>query len=171
VSNKKTSQNNKSFSLIIILKIWTAQVTQAPPTEYNKETNFMKPNIILLLRTNNWLIKTLKDLLEAEGYNVIILEDSLALYFAVINKKLDIDIDVLITELMLTKMDGAELTKRLTAHPVSFPILITSFHTTEEQGKELEEQGAFRYIHYPIDYNQLLDTVLEATAYSLDVKY
>lgn len=132
----------------------------------------MKPNIVLLFRTDIWLIKVLKDLFEAEGYNVIILEDSLALYFAVVNKKLDIDIDVLITELMLAKMDGAELTKRLTTHPVSFPILVTSFFdTTEEQGREHEEQGAFRYIHYPIDYNQLLNTVLEATAYSLDVKY
>lgn len=100
----------------------------------------MKHNVILLFRKDNWILKTLKETLEAEGYYVMI------------------------TEIMLPKMDGIQLLNILIDCGVSFPILITSFHVEAETGKAFEKQGAFRYIPYSRSPVELLDVVLEATA-------
>lgn len=131
----------------------------------------MKPNIIILFRSFNPRIKHLKNILEAKGYNVIVIEDSLTFCMAIENIKLDLGIDVLFTEIILQKMDGVELLNRLVEFGAPFPILITSFHMEADQGKIFEKQDAFRYIPHSLNTNELLDLVIEATAYNLNVKY
>ena len=118
--------------------------------------------VLLLFRPGSSVALTFKEILEFENkYSVTIMDNPiLALTHIKNNLKL---YDVIFLEVMLNKMDGITTLEWLLALKLTTPILITSFHMTNENGKELEQKGAFKYVICPPDIYELLNTFQQAT--------
>lgn len=64
--------------------------------------------------------------------------------------------DVIILDLMLPKMDGLDVLKRLRAEEVTTPILILSARSTREEIVQGLERGADDYLTKPFDIKELM---------------
>ena len=121
--------------------------------------------VLLLFRTGSSFALTSKEILEFENrYTVTIMDDPiLTLMHIKDNLKF---YDVIFLEVWLDKMDGITVLEWLVALKITTPILITSFHMTTENGKKLEQKGAFKYITCPPDIHDLMDTFQQAADYN-----
>ncbi|MDD2752679.1 MAG: response regulator transcription factor [Candidatus Omnitrophica bacterium] len=72
--------------------------------------------------------------------------------------------DVIILDLMLPKIDGVEVLKRLKYDPktVMIPVIILTARGESEMIFETMEAGSFDYIIKPFDNKELLDAVNRA---------
>ncbi len=121
--------------------------------------------VLLLFRPSSSFALTSKEILEFQNiYNVTIMDNPiLTLMHLKDNLKL---YDVIFLEVWLERMDGITTLDWLLALQITTPILITSFHMRNEDGKKLEQKGAFKYIICPPDIYDLLDTFQQAVDYN-----
>ena len=91
------------------------------------------------------------------GYNVISLENAEDILF--IMKDSDIKIDLIITDIMLRKMDGIELLRHINMLDDPIPVLIITGKGTIEDAIRALRYGASDYIRKPFDINELASTV------------
>ena len=101
----------------------------------------------------------MKDIFVADGYNVLQAdngEDGLRLY-----KENREQIDLVIVDIIMPKMNGAQLYYALHELNPELPILITSGYSDPELKKELIEHGARGYIPKPPDVARLRTQISE----------
>jgi DNA-binding response OmpR family regulator len=65
--------------------------------------------------------------------------------------------DILITDILMPKLDGLELLKKLREKSEKLPIIILSAHSDTEKLLKAIEYGATRYFIKPLDPDDLLD--------------
>jgi len=99
--------------------------------------------------------------LEEAGMEVILAEDGVA---ALSQLKQVPDIDVLVLDCMMPRMDGLELTKKLKSDPRyrDIPIIMQTAAGRSEQIREGVEAGVFYYLVKPYDDLLLLSVVKKA---------
>ena len=120
--------------------------------------------VLLLFRRGSSVALTFKEILEFENNYTVTIMDNPILTLKHLKDNLNL-YDVICLEVMLYKMDGVTTMNWLNALKTTTPILITSFHMTNENGKKLEQEGAFKYLICPPDIDDLLDTFQQAADY------
>lgn len=113
---------------------------------------------ILVIDDERSIRNTLKDILEFEGYTVILAENG--------RQGLEIatngNIDLIFSDIKMPEMDGIELLSALHTAEIESPIVMISGHGNIETAVECIRTGAFDFIEKPIDLNRLLVTVKNA---------
>lgn len=102
--------------------------------------------------------RTLRDILEFEGYDVEEAADGLECIAKVQKEKFD----VIITDIKMPKMDGIEALERLQILSPETPVIMVSGHGTIDTAVEAVKKGAFDFISKPPDLNRMLITVRNA---------
>ncbi|HAD13465.1 MAG TPA: response regulator [Saprospirales bacterium] len=102
--------------------------------------------------------RTLRDILEFEGYDIDEASDGLECIAKVQKEKYD----VIITDIKMPKMDGIEALERLQILSPETPVIMVSGHGTIDTAVEAVKKGAFDFISKPPDLNRMLITVRNA---------
>ncbi len=113
---------------------------------------------ILVIDDERSIRNTLKDILDFEGYTVVLAENGRqGLQLATEN-----NFDLIFSDIKMPEMDGIELLNALRQAEVESPIVMISGHGNIETAVECIRSGAFDFIEKPIDLNRLLVTVKNA---------
>ncbi len=113
---------------------------------------------ILIVDDEMPIRRTLRDILEFEGYDVDEATDGLECVSKVQKEKFD----VVITDIKMPKMDGIEALERLQILSPETPVIMVSGHGTIDTAVEAVKKGAFDFISKPPDLNRMLITVRNA---------
>jgi DNA-binding NtrC family response regulator len=113
---------------------------------------------ILIVDDEMPIRRTLRDILEFEGYEVDEATDGLECVSKVQKEKFD----VVITDIKMPKMDGIEALERLQILSPETPVIMVSGHGTIDTAVEAVKKGAFDFISKPPDLNRMLITVRNA---------
>jgi len=113
---------------------------------------------ILVVDDETPIRRTLRDILEFEGYDVEEASDGLECIAKVQKEKFD----VIITDIKMPKMDGIEALERLQILSPETPVIMVSGHGTIDTAVEAVKKGAFDFISKPPDLNRMLITVRNA---------
>src|SRR5438105_3669846 len=109
---------------------------------------------ILIVEDEERLAKALKKGLELKGYAVDWLPDSeKALNRILLYRS---EYDIIILDLMLPGMDGAQITKRAREEGVTTPIIILTARNETEHKVDLLDKGADDYVVKPFSFEELL---------------
>ena len=107
---------------------------------------------ILVVEDESHLAKGLKFNLEHEGYEVVVAGDGKAALEFMSGQTFDL----MILDLMLPKMGGIEVAKKIRETDTRFPILMLSAKSTEEDRATGLESGADDYLAKPFHLPELL---------------
>ncbi|MBP9549662.1 MAG: sigma-54-dependent Fis family transcriptional regulator, partial [Chitinophagales bacterium] len=113
---------------------------------------------ILLVDDEKSIRKTLKEILEYEGYAVDEAQDG-AEGLRMIQ---DGDYDVVLMDIKMPKMDGMEVLEKMQNTNADVPVIMISGHGTLETAVDAVKKGAFDYVAKPPDLNRLLITIRNA---------
>lgn len=109
---------------------------------------------LLIVEDEEKLAKALKKGLEIKGYAVDWLADSQkALNRILMYRK---EYDLILLDLMLPGMDGAEITEKVRQADVTTPIIILTARNETEHKVDLLNKGADDYIVKPFSFDELL---------------
>lgn len=111
-----------------------------------------KENKILLVEDEKHLAKGLSFNLEKEGYQVTVAEDGLS----ALDLLREDSFDMMILDLMLPKLGGMEVVKKVRETNIRFPVLMLTAKTTDEDRTLGLEAGADDYITKPFHLPELL---------------
>ena len=126
------------------------------------------PSPILVVDDEQDIVLTLRDLLEADGHQIDVASTGRTALECVKHHSPS----VVILDVKLPDMDGLLVLEKLTKAVPGLPIIILSSYTTlNDVTGPLEEQGAFAYLHKPINRSEIRTTVRQALkAYALAQK-
>ena len=113
---------------------------------------------ILLIDDEKSIRKTLKEILEYEGYVVDEVGDG-AEGLRMIQEG---DYDIALCDIKMPKMDGMEVLEKAQISNPDVPFIMISGHGTLETAVEAVKKGAFDYVAKPPDLNRLLITIRNA---------
>ena len=111
-----------------------------------------KENKILLVEDEKHLAKGLSYNLKKEGYQVTVAEDGLA----ALDRLGEDNFDMMILDLMLPKLGGMEVIKKVRETNIRFPVLMLTAKTTDEDRTLGLEAGADDYLAKPFHLPELL---------------
>ncbi|MDT7042823.1 sigma-54 dependent transcriptional regulator [Candidatus Nitronereus thalassa] len=115
-------------------------------------------NSILIVDDDPELRNLMKDILEDQSFQVTVARDGKDALSFLDNH----DFPVVLTDLRMKGMDGAELLEEIVKHhPASNVIMMTAFGTVES-AVEAMKRGAFDYLTKPIKTDELLVTIEKA---------
>lgn len=123
---------------------------------------------ILVVDDEQDIVLTLRDLLEADGHHINVASTGgTALECVKLHSP-----SVVILDVKLPDMDGLLVLEKMTKAVPGLPIIILSSYTTlDDVTGPLEDQGAFAYLHKPINRSEIRTTVRQALkAYALAKK-
>ncbi len=113
---------------------------------------------ILIIDDEQSIRRTLKEILEYEGYKIEEAEDGSEGMVKIKTKKYD----VVFCDIKMPKMDGLEVLANASKLKPDLPIVMISGHATMETAVKAVKTGAFDFIEKPLDLNRLLITVRNA---------
>ena len=121
---------------------------------------------VLIAEDEALIALTLSDLLEAEGYEVIVASDGAeALAEA---RRLGDDLNALVTDLNMPRMSGEALIRALRVDRPQLPVVVVTGSPPPGGLEELRGPGhnrePFALLHKPIDYAHLIDTLRRAVS-------
>ena len=129
------------------------RIEETPSEEPSPAISSIKPKKILVADDNQIILKLVRHILESDGHLVISAEDGLkALRLAMQEKP-----DLIVTDYLMPKMDGIELTKKLKAQLGSryIPIIMLTAKDEKFQSKGMKA-GADDYMTKPINSKEFL---------------
>ncbi len=74
------------------------------------------------------------------------------------------DINLVLTDLKMPRMDGFELVAHLSSNYSSIPVIVMTAFGTPDMEDNLREMGTFQYIEKPIDFGVLVEKILKGLA-------
>ena len=114
---------------------------------------------VLLVDDEPDIVLALQDLLEADGHQIEVASTGVTALESVKNHSHG----VVILDVKLPDMDGLLVLEMMTKAVPGLPIIILSSYTTlDSVTGPLEEQGAFAYLHKPINRSEVRTTVRQA---------
>jgi DNA-binding response OmpR family regulator len=124
----------------------------------------MKKNI-LIVDDEQSIRELCKELLEEEGYKVTLAVDGQN----ALDKMNYDDFDLFLIDMVMPRIDGLELMKRIKKkQPLAIIIITTGFSSIEGAVKAVHA-GAFQYLSKPINAEELLEAVRKGLQYSEDL--
>jgi two-component system, NtrC family, nitrogen regulation response regulator NtrX len=113
---------------------------------------------ILVIDDEKAIRRSIKEILEFEKHQVEEAEDGqMGLNMALRN-----NYDVILSDIKMPKIDGAEVLQKLVENNVQSAIIMMSGHGTIETAVDAVKKGAYDYLAKPIDLNRLLVSVRNA---------
>ena len=101
---------------------------------------------------------TLRGMLEDAQYDVEEAEDGAAAF----ERCSQVQIDLLIADLRMPKVDGLELLRRVRGMTPPIPVIVLTAHGSERQAVEAMKLGALDYFRKPFDVDEVLAVVRRA---------
>lgn len=120
----------------------------------------MIKNKILLIDDDLDIQELVTCFFRAKNYEVIIYSDSLLALEDLTRKK--IQCDVILTDLMMPKLSGIELTQRLKVLGIDIPIVLITANKKVETAVQAISAGAYDFVVKPLHFPQLLVCVERA---------
>jgi DNA-binding NtrC family response regulator len=114
---------------------------------------------ILVVDDEKSIRNTMKDILEYEGYEVVLAEKGEnALEAAAAHS-----FDVIFCDIKMPETDGIEILDKLQEKHPEVPVIMISGHGTIDAVVECIKKGAYDFIEKPLDLNRILITIRNAT--------
>jgi two-component system, NtrC family, nitrogen regulation response regulator NtrX len=113
---------------------------------------------ILVIDDEKAIRRSIREILEFEKHAVEEAEDGVT----GLNMALKNSYDVILSDIKMPKLDGAELLQKLIENNVASVIIMMSGHGTIETAVDAVKKGAYDYLPKPIDLNRLLVSVRNA---------
>ena len=114
---------------------------------------------ILLVDDEPDILRSLQLILKPEGYRIDVTSTGASALEAIKAHPYD----VVLLDVGLPDMDGLLVLKEMTGYRPDLPVIIlTSFTSLESVIGPLEDQGAFAYLHKPIDRSEITTTIRHA---------
>ncbi|TFG60191.1 MAG: response regulator [Nitrospirales bacterium] len=114
---------------------------------------------ILLVDDEPDILRSLQLILKPEGYNIDVTSTGASALEAIKEHSYD----AVLLDVGLPDMDGLLVLKKMTEYRPDLPVIIlTSFTSLESVIGPLEDQGAFAYLHKPINRSEITTTIRHA---------
>jgi two-component system response regulator PilR (NtrC family) len=113
---------------------------------------------ILVVEDDEGMREFLSILLEKEGYLVETVEDGMG----AIRKVGERSFDLVITDLMMPKMDGIEVLQQIKERDPDIGVILITAYASTETAVDAMRGGAFDYISKPFDVEEIKEVVKEA---------
>ena len=110
---------------------------------------------ILVIDDEPSILQSLRGILTDEGYRCLAAESG----FRGLNILAKNEVDIVLLDAWMPKMDGLETLKRIKEKSPNVEIIIMSGHGTEETAEKALELGASDFIEKPISLDSLLDSM------------
>ena len=114
---------------------------------------------ILVIDDERSIRNSMKDILQYEGYEVVLAENGMEGLVSVKSEKPD----VVFCDIKLPKMEGIEVLERIKEFSADTPVIMISGHGTIDTAIEAIRKGAYDFIEKPLDLNRILITIKNAT--------
>ena len=129
----------------------TTKPTERTPSE-------RQPKSILVADDEVNLRHVLGAILKREGHHVLTANDG----FGAVQQLSQANVNVLITDLRMPRMDGMALLKRAVKEYPDIPVIILTAHGSVDSAVTAVKLGAFDYIEKPFDQQEILQVVSKA---------
>jgi two-component system response regulator AtoC len=117
-----------------------------------------KEGNILIVDDQPMVLKTIREILEREGYKTTAVESGEAALKAAREEQFD----VLLTDIKMPQMSGLELVEKMSEiNPKTIPIMINGYPSVESVNHAFNK-GAYNYLLKPIRRDKLCTAVAEA---------
>jgi len=113
---------------------------------------------ILIVDDEKSIRKTLREILEYEGYKVSEAADGAE----GLNKIKEEEFAAVLLDVKMPKMDGLEVLAKMSGENKDVPVIMISGHGTMETAVEAVKKGAYDFVQKPMDLNRLLITLRNA---------
>jgi putative two-component system response regulator len=112
---------------------------------------------VLLVEDDALLLDVMRNILEMEGYQVIVAADGLAAYQAFLH----VQPDIVVSDIMMPNLDGYGLLEKVRQLPqgATVPFLFLSARTERADVSRARELGADDYLFKPFDATELIRAV------------
>jgi two-component system chemotaxis sensor kinase CheA len=143
-----------------------ASVQRAGPDPVGTAADQSGPPTILVVEDSITTRTLEKNVLEAAGYRVQTAVDGLAAWGILRAAGPDADIDLVVSDIQMPRLDGLELTGRIRADPrlQALPVVLVTSRESREDRERGAQAGADAYIvKGGFDQNRLLDTIRRLT--------
>lgn len=114
---------------------------------------------ILVIDDERSIRNSMKDILQYEGYEVVLAENGMEGLVSVKPEKPD----VVFCDIKMPKMEGIEVLERIKEFSADTPVIMISGHGTIDTAIEAIRKGAYDFIEKPLDLNRILITIKNAT--------
>ena len=114
---------------------------------------------ILVIDDERRIRNSMKDILQYEGYEVVLAENGMEGLVSVKSEKPD----VVFCDIKMPKMEGIEVLERIKEFSADTPVIMISGHGTIDTAIEAIRKGAYDFIEKPLDLNRILITIKNAT--------
>lgn len=114
---------------------------------------------ILVIDDERSIRNSMKDILQYEGYEVVLAENGMEGLVSVKSEKPD----VVFCDIKMPKMEGMEVLERIKEFSADTPVIMISGHGTIDTAIEAIRKGAYDFIEKPLDLNRILITIKNAT--------
>ena len=114
---------------------------------------------ILVIDDERSIRNPMKDILQYEGYEVVLAENGMEGLVSVKSEKPD----VVFCDIKMPKMEGIEVLERIKEFSADTPVIMISGHGTIDTAIEAIRKGAYDFIEKPLDLNRILITIKNAT--------
>lgn len=113
---------------------------------------------ILVIDDQRSIRKTLKEILEYEGNEVVLAENGPeGLQFIDDDK-----FDIILCDIKMPEMDGIEVLQKIVEKEQDIPVIMISGHGNIDTAVDAIKKGAYDFIEKPLDLNRLLVTIRNA---------
>jgi DNA-binding response OmpR family regulator len=117
------------------------------------------PIKVLLIDDEEEFTSTLAERLEIRGYTAVTAGDGEQGIQAVMSQ----DFDIAILDLMMPGMNGLDALKQIKSIEPDLPVILLTGHGSTKEGMEGMRIGAADYLMKPLDINELLEKIKQAT--------
>ena len=115
----------------------------------------MNNSSILVVEDDEALSEALQETLEMAGYQVMTAENGLL----ALQKLEEVDVDVIISDINMPKMDGHSLLKKVKAQYPDIPMILMTAYGTIQQAVDAMRDGAVDYMVKPFEAEVLVNMV------------
>lgn len=129
---------------------------QAKPTVYSEPMMSNQPARVLIVDDNEYILHSLKGILELSGYAVDTAEDGVE----ALHKVSDSYFDIVVSDIEMPNIDGLEFLRRLkNTLNTSIPVILMTGYLNPNYAIEAIRLGAIDFIIKPLDANQILRSI------------
>jgi DNA-binding NtrC family response regulator len=115
---------------------------------------------ILVVDDENSICRSMKEILEYEGYEVLLAENGMK---AISTIKDNSNLDLVFCDIKMTGMDGIEVLDKSQEINSDLPFVMISGHADIDTAVECIKKGAYDFLEKPLDLNRVLIAVRNAT--------
>lgn len=114
---------------------------------------------VLVVDDNEEFCKNVTDILELKGYEVVSAYDG----FKGLEAVKENGFDLVLMDIKMPVMDGVEAYRKIKEIAADTPVIMVTAFTVEDLIREALQQGAYGSLKKPIDFDQLLELIEQAT--------